>query len=102
MKFTITDEAARFYKEEIPLQPGESLRFYVRVGGVGSGGFSVGVMKEQPSESSYIIEKQDAKFFVTEDDFWYLDGMTIDYNDDMDFVSFENSAIDDLNHPGSS
>lgn len=45
MKVTLTDSAASLYINEIPLSKGDTLRLYVRIGGIGSGGFSVGVMK---------------------------------------------------------
>ncbi|WP_227936296.1 iron-sulfur cluster biosynthesis family protein [Alkalihalobacillus deserti] len=100
MKLTITDSAALLYKEEIPLQDGDTIRLYVRVGGVGSGGFSVGIMKEDsPTDTSFTIIKQGITFFVTEDDFWYLDGMKIQYNEDTGFLDFQNPQFTQLDHP---
>ncbi|ARK30415.1 HesB/YadR/YfhF family protein [Halalkalibacter krulwichiae] len=99
MNFTITDSAASLYKKEIPLSDGETIRLYVRVGGIGSGGFSVGVMKEQPSDTSFKVKKQGITFFVNEDDFWYLDDMTIDYNEDTGYLDFINPRFSQLDHP---
>ncbi len=99
MKLTITNSAAALYINDIPLSKGDMLRLYVRVGGIGSGGFSVGVMKEQPSPTSFQIEKKGVVFFVNEDDFWYLDGMTIDYNEDLGYLDFSNPLFDQLDHP---
>ncbi|MBP3950689.1 iron-sulfur cluster biosynthesis family protein [Bacillus suaedae] len=99
MEFTITNQAAALYKKEILLQKGESLRLYVRVGGVGSGGFSVGVMKDQPTPTSFKVEREGIVFFITEDDFWYFDGMTIDYEEDLGYFDFSNPKFDQLDHP---
>lgn len=99
MMFTITDNAAQLYIDEIQLKKGDSLRLYVRVGGVGSGGFSVGVMKEEPNERSYCIEKQGVIFSISEDNFWYFDGMTIDYNEDTGYLIIENPTFENIEHP---
>ncbi|MDT8859898.1 hypothetical protein N0O92_06605 [Alkalihalobacillus sp. MEB130] len=99
MEITITDSAVSLYIKEIPLKQGDTLRLYVRVGGVGSGGFSVGVLKEEPTPTSYKVSKQGVTFFVNEDDFWYLDGMSIDYDEDLGFLRFSNPNIEQLDHP---
>ncbi|NEU31294.1 hypothetical protein GN156_10950 [bacterium LRH843] len=99
MKLVLTDSAINLYLKEIPLQAGDKLRLYVRVGGIGSGGFSVGVMKDEPLSTSFKIEKRGIIFFVNEDDFWYLDGMTIDYNEDFGYLNFLNPAFEELHHP---
>ncbi|WP_059105682.1 iron-sulfur cluster biosynthesis family protein [Shouchella shacheensis] len=100
MNLEITPKAASFYKQEMDLQKGDTLRLYVRVGGVGSGGFSVGIMRDDdPSASAYVLERESITFFVTEDDFWYLDEMMIDYDEDLDMVVFNQPRFDDLHHP---
>ncbi|MDQ0206037.1 iron-sulfur cluster biosynthesis family protein [Alkalicoccobacillus murimartini] len=99
MQLTLSDAVVTLYKKEMELQPGESIRLFVRVGGVGSGGFSVGVMRDTPPKKAYEINKQDVTFFVTEDDFWYVDGMSIDYNTDLDRVEFHQPRFLDAAHP---
>ncbi|WP_026671911.1 iron-sulfur cluster biosynthesis family protein [Alkalihalobacterium bogoriense] len=99
MKLTITKRAANFYINEIPLQKDDALRLFVRVGGVGSGGFSVGVQKDVPQPTSYTIVQEGILFFVNEDDFWYIDGMTIDYNEDINLMTFDNPNWTNIDHP---
>ncbi|MCK0473948.1 iron-sulfur cluster biosynthesis family protein [Halalkalibacter sp. APA_J-10(15)] len=99
MHLKISKEAAYLYKKEIPLQAGDSLRLFVRVGGVGSGGFSVGVTKEEPPSKCFKVIKENIIFFVTEDDYWYFDGMEINYHEDLDYVQFKHSSFDHLDHP---
>ncbi|QOY34879.1 HesB/YadR/YfhF family protein [Anaerobacillus isosaccharinicus] len=101
MQFTISEKAVELYKQEMDLKKGDSLRLYVRVGGCGSGGFSVGITKDQPSPTSFITEVNDIQLFVNEEDFWYLNGMTIDFDPDLNYVTFENPTITDLDNPNS-
>ncbi|MCD8500581.1 MAG: HesB/YadR/YfhF family protein [Bacillaceae bacterium] len=91
MQLSISKGAANFYKKQMELSEGDSLRLYVRVGGCGSGGFSVGVTIDTPSSRAYVSAVNGIQFFVEEDDFWYLDGITIDYNADLDQLSFEHT-----------
>jgi iron-sulfur cluster insertion protein len=101
MQLTISDQAVKLYKEEMGLKEGDSLRLYVRVGGCGSGGFSVGVTKDHPSPTAFVKTVNGIRFFVTEEDFWYLDGMTIDFDPDLNYLTFENPTIKDMDNPNS-
>ncbi len=101
MELQISKKAVDLYKSEMDLKAGDSLRLYVRVGGCGSGGFSVGVAKEQPSKNAYVTTVDGIQFFVAEEDFWYLNGMVIDFDEDLNYVTFENPNINDLDNPNS-
>ncbi|WP_353626224.1 hypothetical protein [Bacillus sp. JCM 19041] len=57
MKLIITERAANFYKKEMDLNSGDILRLYVRVGGIGSGGFSIGIMHEQEWQALFLWNK---------------------------------------------
>ncbi|WP_416150616.1 iron-sulfur cluster biosynthesis family protein [Salipaludibacillus sp. HK11] len=99
MNLTITDNASTFYKQELNLSEGDSLSFFVRVGGVGSGGFSVGISFGLP-DTDYRSKEQHGIFFcVAEDDQWYFDGMVIDYQEDYGEVTFENKRLTDVINP---
>ncbi|MFS0786713.1 iron-sulfur cluster biosynthesis family protein [Shouchella sp. 1P09AA] len=99
MNVEITDAAVAFYQNEMNLTPGDQLRLFVRVGGVGSGGFSVGITREIEGHNYEMLEKKGIQFFVAKDDLWYIDGMKIDYDDDRDMVMFTQSKFDNLDHP---
>ncbi len=101
MEFTISQQASDLYKKEMGLTKGDSLRLYVRVGGCGSGGFSVGVTKDQPSAKAFVRTVDGINYFVEEEDFWYLHGMTIDFDPDTNFLTFENPNIKDTDNPNS-
>ncbi|GAF66629.1 hypothetical protein BTS2_3531 [Bacillus sp. TS-2] len=99
MTFILSNSAANLYIKEMTLNKGESLRFFVRIGGVGSGGFSVGVMKEEPSDGALKIEHDKRIFFVEEDDFWYFNEMSIDYDEDLGFLKMEHLKFENIEHP---
>ncbi|WP_209123795.1 iron-sulfur cluster biosynthesis family protein [Alkalihalobacillus sp. BA299] len=99
MNVMISSEAARFYKQEVLSGKNQSLRLFVRVGGVGSGGFSVGVSAEEPTRNCYHLKKEGVVFFIYEDDAWYFNGMTIDYNEDLNMMVFTNPQFEDIYHP---
>ncbi|RNA69399.1 HesB/YadR/YfhF family protein [Alteribacter keqinensis] len=99
MDLTITDNAAGLYKKEMNLADGDALRLYVRVGGIGSGGFSAGVTKELPEGTYMTKESGGITFCISEDDEWYFDGMTIDFNQDLGEVQFTNPKIEDVTNP---
>lgn len=99
MNLTITDKAINFYKQELKLSKGDYLSFYVRVGGGGSGGFSVGIHLGLPEKDYTSKEFQGMTFCVPEDDHWYFDGMVIDYHEDFGEVTFKNEKINDVTNP---
>ncbi|MGY4689952.1 iron-sulfur cluster biosynthesis family protein [Salibacterium sp. K-3] len=97
--FIIKEEAAAMYKQEMELNEGDYLRLFVRVGGVGSGGFSLGVAKEKPEAGSDVLQACGIYFFVNPQDQWYMDGMVVSYEPGIDLLSFENPKIEDVTNP---
>jgi len=75
MNFSISNEAAEFYKNELNLTKGDQLRFYIRYGGFNSlqKGFSLGIMPDTPSKIGAAVEVDGITFFIEEDDLWYFD-----------------------------
>lgn len=76
MNLSITKEAAAWYKDELGLQDGDSLRFFVRYGGCGTvqKGFSLGVVKDDPNDVGTMTKQDGITFFIEEKDLWYFDG----------------------------
>ncbi|MGG0413911.1 HesB/YadR/YfhF family protein [Peribacillus simplex] len=75
MKLTISDQAAKWYIDELGLQEGSHLRFYVRYGGHSTvqSGFSLGIMQEEPETAAAVTTMNEIKFYVEEKDLWYFD-----------------------------
>lgn len=99
MNLTITEKAAAFYKQEMELESGQSLWLYVRVGGIGSGGFSAGIQPGLPDTPALPVTAGEIHFHVTEADAWYFDGITIDYDEDMEEIVFSHLETNDLFNP---
>ncbi|MGW8426636.1 HesB/YadR/YfhF family protein [Peribacillus simplex] len=75
MKLTISDQAAKWYIDELGLQGGSHLRFYVRYGGHSTvqSGFSLGIMQEEPETAAAVTTMNEINFYVEEKDLWYFD-----------------------------
>ncbi|CAH0165030.1 hypothetical protein SRABI96_01051 [Peribacillus sp. Bi96] len=87
MKLTISDQAAKWYIDELELQEGSHLRFYVRYGGYSTvqSGFSLGIMQEEPENAAAVLTINKINFYVEEKDIWYFDGhdLHITFNENL-------------------
>lgn len=99
MQINVTKEAADFYKKEMNLGEDDVLWLFVRVGGIGSGGFSVGVANELPDLEAVSFVISDVHFYITEADVWYFEGMKIDFNTDIEDITFTHAKGHDLFYP---
>ncbi|WP_078595776.1 HesB/YadR/YfhF family protein [Evansella clarkii] len=99
MQLTITENAANLYKKEMSLKEGDVLALFVRVGGIGSGGFSAGVKKGRPDGDYTEVTSGGLVFSVSDEEIWYFDGMTIDFDEDMQELTFDNPKIDNVINP---
>ncbi|MCP3762688.1 HesB/YadR/YfhF family protein [Domibacillus sp. A3M-37] len=75
MKIDITSQAKKWFKEEMQVEKGDSVRFYVRYGGSSPlhEGFSLGVAKDEPVEPAVTAVHDGITYFVEEKDVWYFD-----------------------------
>ncbi|RKL69210.1 hypothetical protein CR203_04045 [Salipaludibacillus neizhouensis] len=99
MDIKITERAAKFYINEMNLTESDDVSLFVRVGGVGSGGFSVGIHKGKPDKEFLTYEVSSISFCLALDDLWYLDGITIDFDEDIGDIIFRNERFSDLSNP---
>ncbi|MCM3088713.1 Uncharacterized protein YneR [Bhargavaea ginsengi] len=75
MEIRISDDAQKWFYEEMGLEAGASVRFTVRYGGSGlQPGFSLGLSVEEPENPSAQAESDGITYFVESDDEWYFDG----------------------------
>ncbi|WP_079480078.1 HesB/YadR/YfhF family protein [Halobacillus salinus] len=93
MNLTVTEEAAKWYEEELDVTNKTSLRFYVRYGGVGGlqPGFSLGIKFEEPQEPLVQTEVGNITFFIEEDDEWYFadHSLQVELNEKWDEPEFQ-------------
>ncbi len=75
MNIYVSDDAAKWYEEELDVANGDSVRFYVRYGGNSTiqSGFSLGVQVESPESAAASITKNGINYFIEEIDVWYFD-----------------------------
>ncbi len=71
MKLTITNEAAKWYIEEMGLVPGDSIKFFGKVYGP-HGGFSFAIAKEEPTNPLMLIKEEGVNFYVEQFDEWFF------------------------------
>ncbi|QKY69121.1 HesB/YadR/YfhF family protein [Lentibacillus sp. CBA3610] len=91
MNLSITNEAAKWYKEEFDLDDQSYLRFFVRYGFGGQiPGFSLGVSNDTPDDIYASKVKAGITFFVENKDAWYFDGkdLTIQLDDNKQEPAF--------------
>lgn len=86
MKISISEDAAKWYKEELDLNDGDSLRFYIRYGGCSNvqKGFSLGVEKGIPNEIGSQAKKLGITFYIEKDDLWYFENQDVSIELDQD------------------
>lgn len=75
MRLVVEQPAARWYKQEMDLVDGDSLRIFVRLGGCGSvhPGLSLGVTKDIPRSAGLSDQVEGIQFYMEEDNVWYVD-----------------------------
>jgi len=86
MEIKISEDAFKWFHEEMEVAAGESVRFYVRYGGSGlQSGFSLGVTKDQPYETAAEIKEDDVLYFIEQKDLWYFDAhdLLVSVNDEL-------------------
>ena len=86
MEIKISEDAFKWFHEEMEVAAGESVRFYVRYGGSGlQPGFSLGVTKDQPYETAAEVKEDDVLYFIEQKDLWYFDAhdLLVSVNDEL-------------------
>ncbi|MBM7691381.1 uncharacterized protein YneR [Peribacillus deserti] len=85
MEIKISDEAVKWYTEEMNLKQGGFVRFMARYGGCSTvqSGFSLGLSNDEPINLGASAVKNGITFFVEESDLWYFDNhdLIINFNE---------------------
>ena len=74
VKIILSNEALNWFKEEMEVVPGDSIRFFARYGGASTlhEGFSLGVTKEAPDEVAIEVEHGSALYYIESRDKWFF------------------------------
>jgi uncharacterized protein YneR len=94
----ITPAAAAFYRQEMELSADQALRLFVRIGGFGCGGYSIGVQVDRPTARDHRVQVGGVTFVISPDDSWYMEGLVIDH-DPIHGICCASRHCDDLHHP---
>lgn len=93
MNIIITEQAITWFKKEMDLEAGASIRFFPRYGGSNPfhEGYSIGMNTDIPINASANQQLEDFHFFIEEDDLWFFNGhdFKVDVNQDLDELSFD-------------
>ncbi|MFF2878183.1 HesB/YadR/YfhF family protein [Gottfriedia sp. NPDC057991] len=89
MKITISEDALKWFKDEMNVKEGDTIRFFARYGGNSTihKGYSLGVTKEQPVDIGESITIDNVVYFINETDLWYFK----DYN--LNVIVNENNEL---------
>jgi len=79
MKSHVTDEALHWFKEEMELSAGQTVRLFAKYGGSTdlTHGFSVGVITEDIDNAVVETEADGIRFVVAEQDEWLFQGQDV-------------------------
>jgi uncharacterized protein YneR len=74
MKIVISDEALKWFKEEMEASAGDYIRFYARYGGSSPfhEGFSLGMTRDIPQDMGVETVIDGIHFYIEEDDEWFF------------------------------
>ncbi|MGD6804287.1 HesB/YadR/YfhF family protein [Rossellomorea aquimaris] len=93
MNISFSDEALKWFKEEMDIEEGDFVRFYVRYGGSSPlhESFSLGVNKEEPIDMGSKKEVDGTTFFVEENDLWFFleHDLYVNFNKKLHEPSYE-------------
>ncbi|AOV07764.1 HesB/YadR/YfhF family protein [Sporosarcina ureilytica] len=92
MNIVLSDEALKWFTNEMDVSKGEAIRFFARYGGSSPlhEGFSLGVTKIEPDEASVQIEKEGVLYYIESRDEWFFDGhdLIVDVNPKLQELSY--------------
>lgn len=94
MKIVLTDRALKWFKEDYGVKEDEYVKFYPQIYGTSpvQDNFALAFNKvDQPIDKGVIVEIENIRFLVEQDDLWFFDGhdLKVDYLDDEDEVIFD-------------
>jgi uncharacterized protein YneR len=92
VEIVIKDRAMDWFKQEMEVEIGDSIRFYARYGGSSPfhEAFSLGMNREQPHQVGLSTEIDGILFYIEQDDLWF-------FNDHSLIVSVD-AQMDELTY----
>ncbi|MGE7673092.1 HesB/YadR/YfhF family protein [Lysinibacillus sp. NPDC094403] len=89
MNITLTDKALQWFKQEMEVESGYTIRFYARYGGSSPfhEGFSLGMTREEPINIGVKTVIDDVTYYIDEKDLWFFNDHNL--NVDVDATNDE-------------
>ncbi len=74
MKIIVSNEAFKWFKQEMDIEPGDYIRFYARYGGSSQfhEAFSLGMNRETPHDLGVETVLEGVHFYIEKDDEWFF------------------------------
>lgn len=92
MRIIVSDKALQWFKEEMEVVPGDTIRFFVRYGGSSPfhTGFSLGMNREHPLEIGVKTILHDISFYIEEKDLWFFNdhNLVVDVDHKLDELKY--------------
>jgi len=90
MKINVTEEALQFFKDEMEVEAGQTVRLFAKYGGSTdlTHGFSVGVITEDIDNAAVETEADGIRFVVADQDEWLFQGQDVNVEIRGDEVVF--------------
>ncbi|QDQ02885.1 hypothetical protein FOH38_21910 [Lysinibacillus fusiformis] len=93
MNITLTDDALQWFKREMEVETGDTIRFYARYGGSSPfhEGFSLGMTREEPIEVGIQSTIDGITYYIEEKDLWFFQehNLNVDIDSTMDELKYE-------------
>ncbi|MGE7666437.1 HesB/YadR/YfhF family protein [Ureibacillus composti] len=92
MKIVVSQEALKWFKDEMDVQAGDYIRFYARYGGSSPfhEGFSLGMNREIPHDLGIETVIEGIHFYIEKDDLWFFNehDLQVSVNPELDELKY--------------
>ena len=93
MEIIIEQEAYHWFKREMDLEAGDTIRFYARYGGSSlfHEAFSLGMNREQPHSIGIKTVIDGVTFYIEQDDLWFFNehSLVVSVDEKLDELHYE-------------
>ncbi|MFC4386730.1 HesB/YadR/YfhF family protein [Gracilibacillus marinus] len=98
MEIKVSDQALQWFKKDVELKQGDTVKFQAKYGGSSPihDGFSLAFQLHEPAKNAIAkTEKDGITFFIDNTDEWYFKGhnLLVEYDEKLDEVSYEYEEI---------
>ncbi|WP_155591293.1 HesB/YadR/YfhF family protein [Lysinibacillus cavernae] len=93
MNIALTVKALQWFKQEMEVEPGDTIRFYARYGGSSPfhEGFSLGMTREEPIDIGVQTVVEGVTYYIDEKDLWFFNdhNLHVDVDASKDELHYE-------------